>query len=148
LVLAVGLLVGLVLVADSGRDARPAADTGSEEARPQANSSERGPAVEVRARYYRTKGPCVQIGDALVMPVVHGFEVVGVEAGALPGRRIEVLPHSGPGPDRPWPLVEGAEYRLRLTLSERTRREWAQPGRAVLWVDADEVAQVPEIRRD
>ena len=144
LVGSVGLLVGLALLADSERDVRPGSGNGPDAPRPEANAGDRGPAVEVRARYYQTKGACVRVGDALVMPVVHGFQVVAVEAGTLPGDRIEVHPLSGPGPDRPRPLVEGSEYRLRVTPSERTRREWAQPGRAVLWVDSDEIAQVPD----
>src|SRR5262245_16730869 len=53
--------------------------------------------VVFRGKYYRTKGPCIQIGDSLAMPVVEGFEVLGVDRGELSAKRIQVHPLTGSG---------------------------------------------------
>lgn len=100
--------------------------------------------VVFRARYYRTKGPCVRIGDALAMPVVDGFEVTEVVGGQLKATRIEVRPFSGGGPAYPKELTDGKVYLLRLTPSDKTKqelREMEKEDGHFVWIDADEIEE-------
>jgi hypothetical protein len=95
-----------------------------------------------RAKYYRTKGPCIQMGDKLVMPAVDGFEVVKVIKGKLNVKRVEVRPLTGGGSAYPHDLREGKVYTLKLTPSDNTRqqlRENETQGYSYIVIDGDEL---------
>jgi hypothetical protein len=97
-----------------------------------------------RARYYHTKGPCIQIGNDIAMPVVDAFEVIEVVQGDLHAETIKVQPLSAGGSGYPKELVEGKTYTLRLTPSERTKeqlRENQQKGYSWIWADGHEIEE-------
>ncbi len=97
-----------------------------------------------RARYYRTKGPCIRVGNALEMPAIDAFTVVEVVKGDFKARSITVRALTGGGPDYPKELVEGKVYTLRLTPSERTKqqlREHEKEGYSYLVIDGDELME-------
>jgi hypothetical protein len=97
-----------------------------------------------RAKYYRTTGPCIQMGDKLVMPTVDGFEVVEVIKGKLTAKTVEVRPHTGGGSAYPGELKKGKVYTLKLTPSESTRqqlRENETKGYSYVWIDGDELEE-------
>jgi hypothetical protein len=98
----------------------------------------------IRAKYYQTTGPCIEIGDTLAMPVIDAFEVVEVLNGDLKVESINVLAMTEGGSTYPKEMEEGKVYTLRLTPSERTTkqlRENQKKGRAFLWIDGDEIEE-------
>ena len=98
----------------------------------------------IRARYYRTKGPCVRMGDSWAMPVIDGFEVVEVVKGVLKAKSIEVRPFTG-GATYPKELAEDKIFTLRLTPSEHTNqqvRENAKEGYSYIWINGDELEEL------
>src|SRR5262249_47933565 len=100
--------------------------------------------IVIRAKYYRTKGPCIRIGDAWAMPVVDGFEVVQVVSGTLQATFINVRPLSGGGPAYPKELAEGKIYTLRITPSEQTKKQLLEnekEGWRALRIDGDEIEE-------
>jgi hypothetical protein len=97
-----------------------------------------------RGKYSQTKGPCLQIGDALVMPAVDAFEVVEVVKGNLKAKLVIVSAFSGGGSGYPKELTEGREYILRLAPSERTTqklRENEKEGNWSVVVDGVEIKE-------
>ena len=97
-----------------------------------------------RARYCRTRGLCIQIGNSWGMPAVDAFEVIEALKGDLKARSIEVRPLSSGGSGYPKELVEGKVYTLRLTPSDRTKqqfRENKKDGSAYIVVDGDELKE-------
>lgn len=92
------------------------------------------------ATHYRTKGPCIQIGESLAMPIIEGFEVLGVDRGELPAKRVQVRPLTGSG--HLDGLGDGEACVLRLIPSQETREQLRGDGKeaiGVLWVDGSEL---------
>ena len=97
-----------------------------------------------QAKYYRTTGPCIQLGDALGMPIIDAFEVVEVLEGNLKAKSINVRAMTEGGSTYPKEMAEGKIYTLRLTPSERTTkqlRENQKEGYMFLWIDGDEIEE-------
>ncbi len=102
------------------------------------------PGIVVRAKFYRAKGPCIQMDKARAMAALDAFEVVEVVSGALPAKWIEVQFHTGGGPSYPRDLTVGKIYTLRLTPSERTKRQLREnekEGHSFLHIDGSELAE-------
>src|SRR5262249_59676926 len=96
------------------------------------------------AKYYNMSGTCIEIGGSIAMPAVDGFRVVEVIEGELKATEIEVRPFARGGPAYPRELSEGKVYPLRLTPTERTKRqllENEQTGNSFVWVDGNEIEE-------
>jgi hypothetical protein len=97
-----------------------------------------------RAKYSRTRGPCIWLGDARAMLLVDSFTVVEVVKGNLTAENIEVRPLSDGGPEYPKELVEGLIYTLSLNPSEGTRHQLTENGKDginFVWVDRGEIQE-------
>lgn len=143
MILVLGSLVGCIAQQDNGT-AEPAHNDERVNAPVVTEPTVRDKEVYVfRAKYYRTKGPCVQIGNKLAMPMIDAFSVVEVIQGNFHTKSIHVR-HGTGGPDYPESLVEDKVYVLRLTPSPRTKqqlRENETEGYSTLAVDGDELTE-------
>jgi hypothetical protein len=145
----------LILVGCSAQQDGASAQPGVEEKKPATTAVA---AIQVkpekeafifRAKYYRTKGPCVRMGDALAMPVVDAFTVTEVLEGELKARDITVRAFTGGGPGYPKELREEEVYTLRLTPSERTRQQLRENEKELpshLVVDGEELEELQSAR--
>jgi hypothetical protein len=98
-----------------------------------------------QAKYYQTKGPCIRVGDALVMPAIDAFEVTKKVQGEFKPKHVLVRALTGGGPRYPKELVVEKVYTLRLTPSERTRqqlRENENEGYSYVAIDGDEIEEL------
>jgi hypothetical protein len=108
-------------------------------------AKQRTEAFVFRAKYYQTKGPCIQIGDTFAMPAVDAFEVVERVKGDLKAKCITVRALTGGGPAYPKKLAEGKVYTLRLSPSERTKQQLRgneKEGYSYVVVDGDEIEEL------
>ena len=95
-----------------------------------------------RAKYHRTTGPCIEMGDTLAMPLVDVFEVVEVLGGDLKIKNIHVRAMTEGGVAYPQDLEEGKIYSLRFRPSESTKKQMSEneeKGHPFLWVDGREI---------
>jgi hypothetical protein len=101
--------------------------------------------IVFRGKYYRTTGPCIQLGNALGMPIIDAFEVVGVLEGDLKARGVLVRAMTEGGPSYPEGMVEGEAHTLRLTPSDGALRQLREnqdrEGYTFLWIDGDEIEE-------
>ena len=102
-------------------------------------------AVVIRAKYYQTTGPCIELGDDLLgMPIIDAFQVVEVLDGDFTAKSINVRARTELGGTYPKDMEEGKIYTLRLTPSEGTikqLRENQTKGHTYLWMDGDEIEE-------
>jgi hypothetical protein len=97
-----------------------------------------------RAKYYRTKGPCIRIGNGWAMPLVDAFEVVEIVKGDLQAKYIEVRALTSGGSGYPKELAEGMVYTLRLTPTDRTMQQLQEnqkQGSSFLCVNGEEIEE-------
>ena len=98
-----------------------------------------------RGKYYKTTGPCIQLGDALGMPIIDAFDVVEVLEGNLKAKTIDVRAMTEGGSSYPKEMEEGKIYTLRLKpsveTSEQLRENENKTDDTFLWVDGDEIEE-------
>lgn len=149
-VMAVGTsLVGCAQQEEVAKESPPASFEGEPTAQTASEVSAPGPqqneVLVFRGKYYKTTGPCIQLGNTLAMPIIDAFEVVEVLAGNLKAKSIDVRAMSGGGSSYPQDLAEGKVYTLRLTpsagTSKQLRKNENKEGLTFLWVDGDEIEE-------
>ena len=101
--------------------------------------------IVFRGKYYKTTGPCIQLGDALGMPMIDAFEVAEVLEGNLKAKTIDVRAMTEGGSSYPKEMVEGKIYTLRLTPSDKTTKQLRENENkeddTFLWIDGDEIEE-------
>ena len=94
------------------------------------------------AKYYKTTGPCIQLGDALGMPIIDAFEVVDV----LKAKSINVRAMTEGGSSYPKNLVEGTIYTLRLmpsaTTTEQLQENEKEDEGTFPWINGNEIEEI------
>ncbi len=107
--------------------------------------SDERPTFVFRGKYYRTTGPCIELGAGrLGMPFIDAFEVVEVLAGDVKAKHVVVRAMTEGGSRYPTKLAEGKTYTLRLVSSAETSRqlrEKRKEGVTFLWIDGDDLEE-------
>jgi hypothetical protein len=107
--------------------------------------SDKREAFVFRGKYYKTTGPCIDLGAGrLGMPFIDAFEVVEVLEGDLKAKHVVVRAMTEGGSRYPTGLAEGETRTLRLVPSAETSRllrEKGKEGITFLWIDGDEIEE-------
>ncbi len=96
-------------------------------------------AIIIKAKHYRTMGPCIRMGNALGMPIIDAFEVVEVVKGSLPVNVKHIMVRAMTGDLEN--LKGGKVYLLRLTPSADTKSQLRdrKDDNPWLWVNCNEL---------
>jgi len=99
-----------------------------------------GDVIVVKAKHFRTTGPCIEMGKTLVMPIIDAFSLTEVVNGSLPESVEVILVRALSGQVKA--VKEGEIYLVELAPSADTKsqiKDRAKDGYSWLWVNESEL---------